>query len=79
MKRLIALAAAIGIGATALFTSGASAAQHPVVATFAMPAVGCAPYTYYNPVVPGWEGSGQISATQSWSAGICTVTLYHYY
>lgn len=79
MKKLIALAAAIGIGAAALFSSGASASQHVTVVTFAMPAVGCTPFTVYNPIVAGWEGSGQLSATRSWSAGICTTTTYQYY
>lgn len=77
--RIIALATAIGIGTSVLFSTGASAAQNVTVTTFAVPAVSCTPFTYYYPIVPGWEGSGQLSTTRSWSGGICTTTIYQYY
>lgn len=77
--RIIALAAAIGIGASALFISGASAATYTNSTSWTVPsAVFCPSVTSYYGVAPGFPWSGKVAMTLSLSGNTCTQTIYVY-
>lgn len=82
MKKLIALAAAIGIGGAALFSSGASAfTQHTSTFTYtvipAYASIMCSPSLVTFPLGP-YTGLPVVSRTLI-NPTTCLVTMYFYY